>query len=154
MKLTITTSPSRVFFDLWINLQNSHFSFNCYQNPQNAYQYLSFSSDHPLHLKWHFIINERKWYLIREITTLGFLRMKRLFFSKLVKRGYPPSHIRKNYNNIKFSARSLIYNMKPNFKLAYTRDTPRIGIHGILKDLYGDLLIGPQLSKLAFGTLD
>ena len=157
IKITITTSPFRLpFLDLWINLKNSHFSFNCYQKPQNAYQYLSFSSVHPLHLKRHFIINELKRYLIRESTPLGFLRMKKLFFSRLVKRGYPLSFILENYKKVLFSARkSLVFSRKPKstlipviFKLRYTKDTPRLGIRDMLENLHADLATHPQLSEL------
>ena len=157
IKLTITTSPSRLpFLDLWINLKNSKFSFNCYQKPQNAYQYLPFSSEHPLHLKRHFIINELKRYLIRESTPLGFRRMKKLFFTRLITRGYPPSFIKENYKNVPFMVRkSLIYSRKPKstllpviFKLRYTRVTPKIGIHDILKNLHEDLLLDPKLSHI------
>ena len=59
IKLTIQTSHSTIpFLDIWINLENSLFSFNCFQKPLNSYQYLYFSSDHPPHTKQHFITNE------------------------------------------------------------------------------------------------
>ena len=66
IKLTIHMSPTRLpFLDIWINLENSKFSFNCFQKPLNSYQYLPFSSDHPIHLKQNFISNELKRYLVR-----------------------------------------------------------------------------------------
>ena len=157
IKITIAISPFRLpFLDVWINLKNSHLSFNCYQKPQNAHQYLSFSSDHPLDLKRHFIVNELKRYLIRESTPLGFRRMKKLFLSRLVSRGYPHSFILENYKKVRFSARKwLVFSRKPKstlipviFKLRYTKDTPRLGIHDLLENLHADLVIDPQLSEL------
>ena len=82
--------------------------------------------------------------------------MKPLFFNRLVKRGYPYSFILENYKKVLFSAKkSLVYSKKPKstlipaiFKLRYTKDTPRLGIHDMLENLHADLLIDPQSSKL------
>lgn len=158
IKLTIQTSPYRLpFLDIWINLENSSFSFNCFQKPLNSYQYLPFSSNHPSHTKQHFITNEVRRYLIRESTPLGFYQMKKLFFIRLVNRGYPPSFILKAYRKIPFNLRkTLLYQPKTTtslnptiFKLRYTKHTPKLGIHSFLKNLYNDLMLDPNLISIA-----
>ena len=82
--------------------------------------------------------------------------MKKVFFRRILSRGYPPSFILKNYKKIPFTLRKTIpYNKhhKNNltpiiFKLRYTKNISKLGIHKLLKELYQDLLLDPKLSSL------
>ena len=157
IKLTIHTSPTRLpFLDIWINLENSKFSFNCFQKPLNSYQYLPFSSDHPIHVKQNFISNELKRYLVRESTPIGYLEMKKRFFVRLFSRGYPPHFILKAFKKHPFSLRNtLIHKHKKKssltptiFKLRYSKNSPKLGIHSFLQNLHADLRLDPQLKDI------
>ena len=157
IKITIQTSPIRLpFLDIWLNLENSKFSFNCFQKPLNSYQYLPFSSDHPIHIKQQFIINELKRYLIRESTALGYFKMKKQFFHRLVSRGYPPSFILRQFKNNPFSLRQTLLHKRKSknsltptiFRLRYTKSTPHLGIQKILHNLHADFSLDPQLKTI------
>ena len=157
IRLTIQTSPTRLpFLDIWINLLNDKFSFNCFQKSLNTYQYLPFSSNHPLHVKHSFISNELKRYLIRESTPLGYSNMRNLFFRRLTKRGYPPNFILRNFRKYPYSLRqSLLFKPKTKasltptiFRLRYTHNTPKLGIQTFLTNLYSDFIKDPQLCSI------
>ena len=157
IRLTIQTSPTRLpFLDIWINLLNNKFSFNCFQKSLNTYQYLPFSSNHPLHVKHSFISNELKRYLIRESTPLGYSNMRNLFFRRLTKRGYPPDFILRNFRKYPYSLRqTLLFKHKTKasltptiFRLRYTHNTPKLGIQTFLTNLYSDFMKDPQLCSI------
>ena len=118
--LTIHTSYTRLpFLDLWINIDNNRWSFNCFQKTRNTYEYIPYSSNHPLHVKNSYVSNELKRYMVKESTTLGYLNMKKKFFTRLRARGYPTHFILKNFR-------------KHPYSLRYTRHTPTVIIKEML----------------------
>ena len=134
INLTIHTSPTNLpFLDIWINLENSKFSFNCFQKPLNSYQYLPFSSDNPIHVKQNFISNELKRYLVRESTPIGYLEIKKGFFLRNTL-----IHKLKNKSSLTPTI----------FKLRYSKNSPKLGIHSFLQDLHADLSLDPQLKDI------
>ena len=158
IKLTIHTSYTKLpFLDLWINLDNNRFTFNCFQKTLNTYQYIPYSSNHPLHVKNSFISNELKRYMVRESTTLGYLNMQKKFFTRLRARGYPMHFILKNFRKHPYSLRhTLLFKEKTKkttpstiFKLRYTRHTPTLIIKEMLTSLHSNTQLNPQLQHIA-----
>ena len=106
IKLTVHTSYTKLpFLDLWIRLDNNRFTFNCFQKTLNTYQYIPYSSNHPLHVKNSFVSNELKRYMVRESTALGYLNMQKKFFTRLRARGYPTHFILNNFRKHPYSLR-------------------------------------------------
>ena len=157
IKLTIHTSYTKLpFLDLWIRLDNNRFTFNCFQKTLNTYQYIPYSSNHPLHVKNSFVSNELKRYMVRESTALGYLNMQKKFFTRLRARGYPTHFILNNFRKHPYSLRhTLLFKEKTKkttpptiFKLRYTRHTPTLIIKKILTNLHYDIQLDPQLQHI------
>ena len=157
LKLTIQTSYTRLpFLDIWVNLDKSIFTFNCFQKLLNTYQYIPFSSTHPIHVKKSFISNELKRYMVRESTALGYQSMQYSFFSRLRARGYPTKFILKifkqnpyylrpsllTYTTTKEHSTPIIFNFK------YTLDSPQPKINDILTKLHIDTQLDQELQHI------
>lgn len=80
-------------------------STRCFQKPLNAYQYIPFTSWHPKHQKVAFVVNELQRYLLRESTELGFLELRRAFYSRLRSRGYPPDFLQACFAKVHWDQR-------------------------------------------------
>lgn len=83
-------------------------STRCYQKPLNAYQYIPFTSWHPRHQKTAFVLNELKRYLLRESDQAGFLKLRRLFYSRLRARGYPPDFLQACFSQVTWNQRDAL----------------------------------------------
>ena len=113
IKLKIQTSLTKLpFLDLWINLHKNRFSFNCFKKKHNTYQYIPFTSTHPIHVKRSFLSNELTRYMIRESTLLGYLKMQQLFFNRLRARGYPIHFILDIFKKHPYSLRQTLLSKK------------------------------------------
>ena len=157
IKLTIQTSLTKLpFLDLWINLANNNFNFNCFQKELNTYQYIPFTSTHPIHVKKSFLSNELKRYIIRESTAQGYLKMQQLFFKRLRARGYPTHFILNIFKKHPYSLRpTLLSNKTINqtptpiiFKLKFTHQAPNLGIKETLTSLHLNLQEDPLLQHI------
>ena len=157
IKLTIQTSLTKLpFLDLWINLGENKFSFNCFQKNLNTYQYIPFTSTHPIHVKKSFLANELKRYMIRESTSLGYSKMQQLFFNRLCARGYPHDFILDIFKKHPYSLRETLLSKVETkqkltpiiFKLKYTHQSPTLGIKETLTNLHTNLLEDPTLEHI------
>ena len=157
LKHSIRTLDSQLaFLDLWINLHNQKFTFNCFQKALNRYQYIPYTSSHPRHVKISFICNEFKRYLIRESTPIGYTTMKKLFYHRILSRGYPHYFILKVFKKYPYSLRTSLLNKKPSankhsplvFCLKYTKNTPNQTLQDLLKNIHLDTQLDPQLQRI------
>ncbi|XP_059063837.1 uncharacterized protein LOC131856286 [Cryptomeria japonica] len=85
---SVISSTSIVLLDIHF-FKGSNFdatgilSSQCFQKELNAYQYIPFSSWHPLHQKCSFIISEIRRFLLRESNLAGFVRLKKMLYFRL-----------------------------------------------------------------------
>lgn len=125
-------------------------SSKCFQKPLNAYQYIPFSSWHPVHQKKAFIINELKRYLLRESDSAGFLKLRASFYQRLRARGYPKKFLLRCFNQVSSSDRPVLLNRIHSpirkskrtplvFKLDYSPSAKSLNLGGTLN---------PELSTL------
>lgn len=92
------SSTSTVFLDLKLSLScvgNSLYTVEheAYQKVLNAYLYVDASSFHPRGTARSFIVGELIRYLRNSSKEVSFLSVRRLFFERLIRRGYDPSFL-------------------------------------------------------------
>ena len=103
-----TFSSSEVnFLDLTIYKDDSSQSLHTrtYQKPQNLYQYLHFTSNHPKQLFKAIIVGELIRYVRTNSTERDYLTIASLFKERLSQRGYPVPLINKTVKTVSHSDR-------------------------------------------------
>ena len=106
-------------------LRTNKLSTSCYQKELNRYQYLPHSSWHPQHQKKVFIIGELRRYVLRESTTEGYKRIRRLLFERLHARGYPDKFLRLCFNQVTYSMRTSLLHA-PSKRSAMDKGNPLV----------------------------
>jgi hypothetical protein len=135
-----------IFLDMEVFRVANSLLTRCYQKPSNAYLYLPFSSAHPPHV-WHaFLRGELIRYVKRCSRLHDFVIMKLLFYTRLLRRGYPVSVIRKSFATVSFDMRSSFLEPKVPSALSTTQRIPLVltyskqlvdaGIDTIFRDPY------------------
>ena len=97
-----------VFLDLLITKSDKSegkFEFCIYQKVINAYFYIPWFSDHPLHLKRGFIKGELLRYIRNCSYFEAYLDVQRQFYFRLRARGYPRSFLKRAFNEVSYSLR-------------------------------------------------
>jgi hypothetical protein len=155
LQLTITISGERVIFlDMEIFrsadfLTLRKFDVRCYQKPMNAYLYLPYRSEHPVHVWESFIVGELIRYVKRCSRPADFLRMKVLFFSRLLLRGYPGGLLRKCFRRVSHSQREQRLALKPDVEdgarvlplvLTFSQRLYKAGVHTAIRKKFEALL--------------
>ena len=110
IKFTMTASTSTIdFLDLTIYKSNPSItqtlSIKTFQKPNNLYQYLHFSSNHPLSTYKGIVIGECIRYLRTNTNESNFLTQIELFKARLRNRGYPTKFIQLYTSQITFNKR-------------------------------------------------
>ena len=161
IRITSSISQSKVdFLDLSISIGKDfytthHLTTNIFQKPLNKYQYIPFSSLHPLHQKRLFIKSELTRYILRESSLQGYLTIRKLFYERLRARGYPPSFLKDCFDLVTYANRNSLLSKRTNtsknvivFKLVYSKFTLNLKIKTLLKRLHQSLLKDPLLSHI------
>ena len=155
IRITLALSKTGVnFLDIYVYKSNDSYhrrklSLSCYMKELNRYQYLPFTSWYPKHQKEAFITGELRRYVIRESKYENFLKLRRLFFQRLIARGYPYKFIRACFQMIDDSRRSEFLNKNLQkegkghgtiFKLFYSKFAKRLKLKkGVLDVIYNKL---------------
>jgi hypothetical protein len=93
------SSFSCIFLDVQI-FKGSNFSHSSildvvlYQKPINKYQYIPYSSYHTKYVFKSFISSELNRYICKCTSPLDFLSIKRQFYFRLIRRGYPDRYLK------------------------------------------------------------
>ena len=164
IRITPSISKSGVnFLDVSIYksndfLQTKKLSVNCYMKELNRYQYLPFTSWHPKHQKEAFITGELRRYVIRESKYENFLKVRKLFFQRLLARGYPSQFIKSCFDKINYSLRSEFLSRASQtedkghgtvFKLFYSKFTKGLKIKKrVLDEIFNKLQGDPELRHI------
>ena len=77
-----------------------------FQKPQNLYQYLHFTSNHPKQMFKAIITGELMRYVRTNTTEEGFHSMSTLFKERLLKRGYPINLVQKTIRTVSYQSRT------------------------------------------------
>ena len=147
LNITIEISrQSMIFLDMEIFRVADSLLTKCYQKPSNAYLYLPFSSAHPPHV-WHaFLRGELIRYVKRCSRRHDFIIMKLLFYTRLLRRGYPVKVIRKSFATVSFESRAAFLVVKPPADLAgsqcqriplvltYSKQLTDLGIDSVFRE--------------------
>ena len=89
-----SNGTSVIFLDFTIYKGKRFYSsglldFKLYQKPLNAYLYVPYTSEHPIHTLKSFIQSELNIYIRTNSDFINFLHISALFLLKLKDRGYP-----------------------------------------------------------------
>ena len=76
-----------------------------YQKPLNKYLYLPFNTDHPTHCKKSFVTSELRRYVKGSSDHSVYTTVSTLFYSRLLKRGYPDDIICEWFQTVQYSNR-------------------------------------------------
>jgi len=105
IELTSTFSNfSCIFLDVQI-FKGSSFAHSglldvvLYQKPINKYQYIPYTSFHTRHVFKSFISSELNRYICKCTSPHDFLSIKRQFYTRLIRRGYPDSFLKPIFDN-------------------------------------------------------
>ena len=104
IKVTFTISEHQaIFLDLNIYKGNNFassrkFDTTIYQKDANKYQYLPFTSYHSKPVFKAFITAELKRYIVKCSNFYDFCNIRKLFFSRLIAKGYPHKYLDKIFN--------------------------------------------------------
>lgn len=116
LKFTHTHSPSEIdFLDLTIYkgpnfLVNHKLDIKTFQKPQNLYQYLEYTSEHPRNVFTSIILGECSRYLHTNTQPETYAATVRAFQKRLQERQYPNKLVGKVTSRIKFSDRESLLN--------------------------------------------
>jgi hypothetical protein len=101
---SVTINRTGIFLDLEISLlENNELHYKLYQKPMNKYQYIPLLSAHPKHMIENFIRNELKRYRHYCKEDDDFRNIVKLFFSRLIDRGYTKSFLNSLFSNLPWS---------------------------------------------------
>ena len=141
----VISRDSMIFLDMEVFRSGGSLLTRCYQKPSNAYLYLPYSSAHPPHV-WHaFLRGELIRYVKRCSRARDFLTMKLLFYTRLLRRGYPVAVIRKSFATVSFESRSAFLVVKPSIDscsaahriplvLTYSKQLVDTGVDSLFRD--------------------
>ena len=106
LKFTYTVSNEKVdFLDLTVSIANNRVTFNTFQKTLNKYLYLPAHSQHPWSCKKGFIIGELIRYARNCTHPNDFLRTKKLFYQRLLNRGYSDTILNELFTQIQHNHR-------------------------------------------------
>ena len=173
IKVTFTISKHQaIFLDLNIYKGNNFassrkFDTTIYQKDANKYQYLPFTSYHSKPVFKAFITAELKRYIIKCSNFYDFCNIRKLFFSRLIARGYPHIYLNRIFNdfptnipswkNIRFNYLEKIYrkqnhlNIRDNYHIPLVFKTVLNPLH---KHLDIKSLITPNQDSTAWFDID
>jgi hypothetical protein len=77
-----------------------------FQKPQNAYMYISMTSDHPKEMFKSFVTGELIIYVRKYSSKMGFIHMSKVFMAWLLDRGYDPTTLKNWFSEVKFENRN------------------------------------------------
>ena len=106
---SVTIDRRGIFLDLEIFLlDNNNIHYTLYQKPMNKYQYIPLLSAHPRHMINNFIRNELKRYRNYCKEDEDYRNMVKLFYSRLLARGYTKSFLTPLFSNLPWSNNFMI----------------------------------------------
>ncbi|KDE08473.1 hypothetical protein MVLG_01255 [Microbotryum lychnidis-dioicae p1A1 Lamole] len=111
------------FLDAFVSLnpdpsssgRKKRISTKLYQKPLNTYQYIPWSSFHPVDVKLAFVKGELIRYIRLNSSKEEYLKTMLLFYGRLRARGYPPRWLKKAFSQVQyddFRAKSLLVSQK------------------------------------------
>jgi hypothetical protein len=95
---------------------NGIFTTSVYQKKLNLYNYIPYSSYHPLHSKIGFISSELKRYIKLCSNIKLYIEMKNLFYDRLLDRGYGHVLLQKIFNSIFYCNRTYYIDQHIKYK--------------------------------------
>lgn len=96
-----------------------------HQKALNAYLYIPWSSWHPDRTKAAFITTELKRYVRNSSSIKNYLTLKRIFWSRLRARGYPPKFLENIFSKVKYADRTqLLQNVRQRDPYKLNQDQP------------------------------
>jgi hypothetical protein len=114
IKLTFSISPSScIFLDVQVFkgpqfLHSSRIDISLYQKPIDKYQYIPYCSFHTKFIFRSFINSELNRYLLKCTNPLDFLNLRRLFFQRLINRGYTSKYLLNIFKYFPVSTAALV----------------------------------------------
>jgi hypothetical protein len=128
---------------------SNRLDFKVFQKTTNLYQYIPFSSEHPLATKEGFIKGELVRYAVNSSTYSCFREIRQLFFFRLRARGYPSPLLLRNFSLVSYSIRlSKLYPLakidrgRPLFlNIPFDRWTTRLSANSALRSNWTDRLL-------------
>jgi len=116
-----------------------------YQKPMNAYQYIPWSSYHPLHAKKGWIKAELLRHVRNNSNLNDFLEIRKKFYMRLRARGYPHRFLVQVFNQVDYqSCRPLALKAKAT-NITTGKD---LGRHVIFKSTYNPIWDGTNLNSI------
>ena len=114
LRFTHEQSPNSInFLDITIykgpNFQTTQLlDLKTYQKPQNLYQYIEYTSEHPEHIYRSIILGECTRYLRTNTREETYTAIIKLFQKRLTTRQYPQQYVKKLTSRIKFKNRKKV----------------------------------------------
>ena len=144
--------------------ESNRFDFKVFQKSTNLYQYIPYSSDHPMSTKKAFIFGELTRYTTHSSTYEYFREIRFSFYLRLRARGYPSKLLHRIFAQVSYGSRASRINppIKPTpdqplfLNLPFDRWTAKLDVGRFLKahwkdDMYGlDIHFHPSPPKLVY----